>query len=224
MRLIIAAVFVCASAGAFSPALASEDDQIWPTTNVDVSLGDGFKASNETVVRIGDARGLYEVENNFMIGKKLGDVTLWLGYTHDPNYVQGSPRFIERRFRQQINFDNILAVGKLKVSGRIRMEERWRDGVSGTAYRLRPQVKLAYPITADGKTSLIASHESFIDLNTPSFQTVAGEERMRNYVGVSRQVAKHLKIEGGYLNQYGFAKGRASTSDNVLVISLNASF
>ena len=179
-RFAAAAAALCALAP--HSAFAS-DTQVWPTTNVSVGLGDGFKVSNETVFRIGDAKGLYEIENNLMIGKALDkNVTVWLGYTHDPNYLQGSFRVMEHRFRQQVDIDHFLMIGKAKLGGRVRLEERWREGASGTGWRLRPLVKLTVPVTNRKGTALVFSHESFIDLNTTSFQLKGGIERMRNLV------------------------------------------
>ena len=81
----IAYTFAAVSLAAASPALASDDTQAWGTLNVSVALPSHFKLSNETVVRTGNARGLYEVEDNFMLGYQADPhLTLWLGYTHDP--------------------------------------------------------------------------------------------------------------------------------------------
>jgi len=142
-----AASSTAALCGISSPALASEDTQYWQTATLNVALPDGFKLQNETVFRTSEAKGFYEVENNFMAGKKVSKVvTLWLGYTFDPQYSHGTFTRREHRFRQQVNFDNFAKLGKVKLSGRVRLEERWREGQSGTGFRLRPQVKASTPL------------------------------------------------------------------------------
>jgi hypothetical protein len=149
-------------------------------------------------------------------------VTVWLGYTHDPQYSHSRFKVMEQRFRQQVSFDNVAKLGPASLSGRLRLEERWREGFSGTGWRLRPAVKLSVPLA--GKTKLVLNHESFINFNTTGFQKQQGYERMRNSVGVNVPLNKRLSIDVGYLNQYGFVRGGPDTSDNVLNTGLNLSF
>lgn len=204
-------------------AQAGEDTQYWQSLTVNVALPSNFKVQNETVLRTSDAKGFYEVENNFMVGKKLNKVvTVWLGYTFDPQYSHGTFTRREHRFRQQVNFDGFAMLGKVKLSGRVRMEERWREGLPGTAYRLRPQVKASLPIA--GKTTLTISNEDFFDLNNTGFQTVDGLERMRNSVYVTVPVGKKFTVDFGYLNQHSFVPSGPDNSDNVLTAGITANF
>ena len=222
MRHSIRLLALAAALGAASPAAAS-DTQYWQTVNVSVALPDGFKVSNETVLRTSDAKGFYEVENNFMVGKKVNKVvTLWLGYTFDPQYNHGTFRVREHRFRQQVNFDNFAVLGKVKLSARVRLEERWREGQTGTAYRLRPQVKAVVPIA--GKVTLGVSSEQFFNLNNTGFQTVDGLERMRNAIYITVPLSKKISVDFGYLNQHGFVPNGPDSSDHVLTTGLSASF
>lgn len=205
-------------------AQARDDAQGWAAATVNVDLGGGFRASNETVLRFSDIRGgLYEVEDNLMVGYKPNkQVTLWLGYTHNPQYDHGDFTRMEHRFRQQVNVDNFAQIGGIKFSGRVRLEERWREGQGGPAWRLRPFIKASMPVA--GKVNLVASHESFIDLNTSAFQRVRGEERMRNFVGLSAPLSKKLGIEAGYLLQHGFVRGAADNHDHVFSVALTGNF
>lgn len=223
MRRAVTAAFAVASLGVSSPALATDDDQVWGTVNVTVALPAHFKLSNETVVRSGSARGLYEVEDNLMLGYQADPhLTLWLGYTHDPQYLHGDFTVMERRFRQQVSLDNFVKLGPATLSARLRTEERWREGVSATAWRMRPGLRATMPLV--GKTKLLFNHESFINFNTTSFQRQAGYERMRNSLGVNVPLSRQLTLDAGYLNQHGFVRGGPDTSDHVLNLGLNASF
>lgn len=216
-------VVAAAVAGVASPALAGEDTQFWQTINIGLTLPDNFRLSSESVFRSGNARGLYEIEENLMVGYKPSKkVTLWLGYTHDPNYSHGNFTVLERRFRQQVNVDNFAAIGKVKFSGRMRLEERWRENITGTGWRLRPQVKAVAPFV--GKTSLTVSHESFINFNSTSFQRVNGYDRMRNAISVAVPLNKKIGVDFGYLNQHAFVRNGPDNSDHVLTMGLNASF
>ena len=96
MRSIQVPFAVASAVIAAAPAVASEDTQYWQTLNLGVALPNNFKISNETVRRSSDAKGFYEIENNFMAGKKINKVaTLWLGYTFDPQYLHGNFRVRE---------------------------------------------------------------------------------------------------------------------------------
>lgn len=205
-----------------SPALA-DDTQAWGTLTINGAISGPIRGSSETVLRTSDAKGFYEVEQNFMVGYKANKhVTYWLGYTLDPQYSHGSLTITEHRFRQQVSIDNFAKVGPFNVSGRVRLEERWRDNLPGTGWRLRPYVKLSMPI--HGKTNLNLTHESFINLNTTSFQKQAGYDRWRTAISVSTPIAKNLTVDLGYLNQHGFVRNGPDTDDHVATLGLTASF
>ncbi len=222
MRRLTCSLLALLAAAAGTPARAGEDTQYWQTLNLGVALSSDFKLSSETVFRSSDVKGMYEIEENLMVGYKPSkQVTLWLGYTHDPNYAHGDFTVMEHRFRQQVNVDNFAVIGKVKLSGRVRLEERWRAHVSGTGWRLRPYVKAAMPFI--GKATLTLSHESFVDLNTTLFQKVNGYERMRNAIVVGLPVNKKFSIDLGYLNQHGFVRNGPDTSDHVITLGANVS-
>ncbi|MBT2244340.1 DUF2490 domain-containing protein [Sphingobium sp. BHU LFT2] len=207
-------------------AHASEDEQLWTTTSATVKLSDHWRLQQEIVARFSnDSDGLYEIESNTLVGYKLNkQVTVWAGYTHDPQYDGGDFTVMEHRVREQVTVDNILKLGPVSVSARMRMEQRWREGIDGTAWRLRPYVKLTMPFKEGGKTALILSHESFIDLNKTNFQRVQGEERMRNMIAITTPLAKNMNAEIGYLHQHGFRPDADDSNDNVASLSLSFSF
>ncbi|MEJ7934225.1 DUF2490 domain-containing protein [Sphingobium sp. AN558] len=204
-------------------AHAADDEQLWTTANVTVKLGEKWRLSQEVVARFSDTRnGLYEIESNTLLGYRISKkVTIWAGYTHDPLYNSGDFTVMEHRARQQVTFDNLIKIGPGTLSARLRLEQRWREGIDGTAWRLRPYVKFVLPFQEGKKTALVLSHESFIDINDTSFQTVHGEERMRNLIAITTPLSKSINAEIGYLNQHGFRPGRPDTSDNVASFSLN---
>ena len=206
-----------------SAASAADDSQLWLGGTATVKLSDKWRFSQEVVTRFSDHRdGLYEVESNSLLGYKLNKtLALWAGYTHNPQYLAGKFRVMEHRTREQVTFDRIAQLGSAKLSGRLRLEQRWRDRFDGTAWRLRPFAKLSAPLA--GKTSLVLSHESFVDLNSTSFQHQSGYGRMRNFVGVSVPLNKAIGLEAGYLNQHGFVRHGPDTTDHVASISLSAS-
>ncbi len=213
------AIFVAAVAAA--PAIAAtSDDQLWTNGIVTVKLDDHWRLSEEATSRFSDKRnGLYEVESNTLIGYRLNKVvTLWAGYTHNPQYAAGDFTVMEHRAREQATFDGFARLGSGKFNGRIRFEERWREGVDGTGWRVRPYLKYSLPIA--GKTALNLSSEPFFNLNTTAFQRKPGLDKIRNLVTISTPLTKTLTGEAGYMNQHGFVRGGPDTSDNIAYFSL----
>lgn len=216
-------VLAAASATITSPALAKDDTQLWTSATINAKLTDKLKFSNELVLRFSDSRsGLYEIENSSLLGYQVNDtVSVWAGYVHNPNYLDGDLTAMERRAREQVVFDNIASIGKAKIGARLRMEQRWRDHVDGTGWRMRPYVKLAVPLGGKKAPTLNLSHEEFINLNTTSFQADDGFDRMRNAVSLSIPLNTSLKAEAGYLNQYRFVLGGPDVMDHVLTAAVS---
>lgn len=225
MRKILAGIAALGIAATAAQARAATNDtQYWQTVSASVNLGDGFQVSNETVFRSSDRRGFYEIENNLMAGYAVSKhVVVWLGYTHDPNYSHGDFTVMEHRFRQQVNFEK-YKVGNLALSGRIRTEQRWREGVSATGWRARPYVKAALPVAGKGKTQAVVTNEAFFNLNTTPFQRKGGLDRTRTFVGINQSLARNLNLEAGYMLQHGYVRNAPDTNDHILTVALSAKF
>lgn len=211
------------SAAVSTQALAAHDSQLWTTQVANVKLSDKWRVQQELVERFSDNRhGLYEIESNTLLGYRLSKaVTLWGGFTHDPQYSGGNFTVMENRLREQVTFDNVAKLGPGKLSFRMRTEQRWRDNVAGTGWRARPYVKYSIPLAKGSKTSLVLSNETFLNLNTTAFQKQDGLDRMRNLIAISTPLSKRITAEIGYLNQHGFVRGGPDTSDHVASISLS---
>ncbi|RST29661.1 DUF2490 domain-containing protein [Sphingomonas ginkgonis] len=222
-QLLAAAVMVALALPSAASA-ATSDSQVWTTANLTVKLADKWRLQNELVLRFSDNRdGLYEIENNTLLGYKLNsNLTLWGGYTFNPQYSHGDLTTREHRLREQLTADKLAMIGNGKLSGRLRTEQRWRENADGTGWRVRPYLKYALPLGAKSKTALILTHESFLNLNTTPFQN-RRDYRMRNLVGISTPLSKQFSLEAGYMNQYTFVHGRTDTSDNILSLTLGAS-
>jgi hypothetical protein len=209
----------------FVPAMASasSDSQLWSTTGVNANLSERWRVSGDVVTRFsGDRDGLYEIEITGLVGYRINKkVTLWGGYVHDPQYSGGSHTVTEHRAREQATFDNLAKLGPGKLSGRMRLEQRWRPGADGTGWRLRPYLKASFPLK--GKTALNFSSEPFFNLNTTAFQGRTGLDRVRNLISVSTLLSRRLNGEVGYMNQHGFVRDGEDTSDNIAYFALTVS-
>lgn len=224
-KAVLCRAILCTIALGFSgTARASEDGQLWIASGVNVKLDDKWRLSEDVIARFSDDRdGLYQLQSTTLLHYKIGkDVTVAAGYVHSPQYSDGERTALERRAREQITVDNVARIGGGKLSARVRMEQRWRDNADGTAWRIRPYVKYSLPLR--GKTSLVLSNETFVNLNTTSFQQQDGLERMRNLFAINTPLVKNVTVEGGYLNQYGFVRGGEDTNDHVASLAINASF
>jgi len=204
-------------------AHARDDSQLWTGAGVTVKLGGKWRLLQELVGRFSDNRnGLYEIESNTLLGYKLTpNVTLAAGYTHDPQYAGGDFTVLERRAREQVSVDNFAKLGSGSLSGRMRFEQRWRRGIDGTGWRVRPYLRYTMPLV--GKTGLVLSHESFVNLNTESFQAQKGFERMRNLAAINVPLSTSVNAEVGYLNQYFFIRNGPDNVDHVASLMLNFS-
>jgi hypothetical protein len=213
------------SAAISTPALAAHDSQLWTTQAVNVKLAKKWRFQEELVERFSDNRnGLYEIESNTLLGYKLSKaITLWAGYTHDPQYSAGHFTVMEHRAREQVTFDNVTRLGPGRLSFRLRGEQRWRTNIDGTGWRFRPYVKYAIPLAKGSKTALVLSNETFLNLNTTAFQKQSGLDRMRNLIAINTPLSKSITVEVGYLNQHGFVRGGPDTSDHVASVSLSLS-
>jgi hypothetical protein len=217
----LAPAMLATTMGLATPAVAAtSDSQLWTNLNLNVKISDRWRLSEEGTVRFSDNRnGLYELEVNSLLGYRLNKmVTIWAGYTHNPQYASGDFTVMEHRAREQATFDGFAKLGGGKLNGRVRFEQRWREHVDGTGWRLRPYLKYSVPIA--GKTALNLSSEPFFNLNTTPFQKRTGLDRVRNLVTVSTPLTKALSGEIGYLNQHGFVKNGPDTSDNVAYFGL----
>lgn len=207
-------------------AAATEDDaQFWLRASVSGGIGGNWQAGLETTLRFGnDAGGLYEGEYGGSLGYQFSDeLGLYAGYLRVPTYSRQGVTRTEDRFRQQFNFA-LGEIGGGKLHGRLRIEQRLVSGGDDMGVRLRPNLVWSQPLRRDGSTSLVLSHESFVNLNSTDWGQRGGYDRMRNLVAISTPLAKGVTAEIGYLNQYGFRSSARDTQDHVASMAISYSF
>ena len=209
-----------------APAAAQDDFQQWLTASARLDLADTIAVQNETVARFSDDRGgLYEIENSTLLGYKFSKkLVVWAGYVHNPQYAAGDFTIMEHRAREQVTVDNFATIGPASLSARLRLEQRWRDGIDGTGWRLRPYVKLGIPLGGTSAPTLNLTTETFINLTTTAFQSTSGLDRARSAIALSFPVSTVVRIEAGYLNQHRFVRNGPDSDDHVLTASLGLAF
>ena len=123
--------------------------------------------------------------------------SLWAGYAYIPSF--NPSREEQRAFQQSLWVTN---AGPFKIINRTRLEERMIEDAGEPALRLRHQLWLGYPLPRWPEWSLVAAVEPFVNLNTEHNGPHAGFDQNRLYLGVSRQIGPHLRVEIDYLNQF----------------------
>jgi hypothetical protein len=205
-----------------SSAASAGDSQLWMGGSATIKLSERWSVSQDMTARFSDQRGgLYEIEANTLVGYQLTKaVSLWAGYDHDPQYLSGHFTVMEHRLVEHLVSSNLGTVAGGQLSGRVRFEQRWREGSDGTGWRLRPYLRYSHPLGSRTKTALVLSAEPYFDLNTTSFQRVRGFERLRSFAGISTPLFRNVSADIGYLNQHGFVRNGKDTRDNVAFIAI----
>lgn len=111
----------------------------------------------------------------------------------EPHYVN------EQRVLQQVGLEKGLK--RAAFSLRSRLEQRFIDHLD-TSNRIREQPRFDYFIDKKRSIYVYVADEVFINLNTVSSGIRAGFAQNRLQTGIGFKVAKHLRLEVAYLNQW----------------------
>jgi hypothetical protein len=175
--------------------------QPWPDVIVSVPATRDVLVSGEVIGRIADDQRTSQLETRVQIGHAFSQkVTAWIGWVHFENYNSATlPRGHENQGVEQINW-NIGNAGRIHISTRTRLEQRFITGVDTTSWRWRQQLRAAMPLGAKGAPSAIFWIEPFIALNETASQRRTLDQ-LRSFAGLSMPIARRVDLEIGYLNQ-----------------------
>ncbi|NBB52825.1 DUF2490 domain-containing protein [Rhizobium sp. CRIBSB] len=123
---------------------------------------------------------------------------VWAGYAHITLHRPG-PDGQEHRAWQQATYP-VAEIAGGRLTGRTRLEQRFREGGDETGWRLRQFMRWSRPI-AGPELTLVASNETFIAFNDTDWGQNSGYDQNRAFVGVGWQVTPKFRLEGGYMNQ-----------------------
>ena len=191
-----------ASFGA-APVAYAEPDQSW--TGFFLS-GPPDKDSKLLVWFDGHARfreGAGEIDVSIVrpgLGWRVSStLDVYAGYAHISQYRETGDIEEHRLWQQAIYPIADFAGGKL--TGRTRLEQRFRDTGDDTGWRLRQFLRFGRPI--DGTPfGIVVSNEVFIGLNQTDWGQQDGYDQNRLFLGASWQIQSSMRLEGGYLNQH----------------------
>ena len=134
------------------------------------------------------------------LGYDIGHgLTFWGGYAFIPSFVHNTtdpPRFEHRIWEQ------FIANGKVKtvaLQGRIRLEQRFRDGVDGVGERLRIFGRAGFFFGQQSSWGWAIWDELLINLNETNAWPI-GFDQNRFFTGPFVQAQNGVRVEFGYFN------------------------
>lgn len=179
------------------------DDQIWFDLSASGPLSGRLMGMVQAQPRFRDkARETQQLLGRAGLGWAVSDgLTVWVAYTHTELSIDHAPDVNEERIYEQANFV-LRGERREALSGRTRLEQRRRSNGSGTAWRLRQQLRYAYRLAArPAAPSLVLSVEPMAELNDTGWGARGGFDQLRSFVGLGLPVSRRMTVETGYLNQ-----------------------
>ena len=153
------------------------------------------------------------------IGVRVTDrLSLSQGYAHILQSAPGARDPNEERSFQQIAW-SVPGTGRLALSSRTRIEQRWRSDGKDMQLRLREMVRASHPIRGTGVRAL-ASTELFWVMNGVDWRAGTGFDQLRSFIGVEIPVHGKSTVEAGYLNQTIDRPGGAARMNHNIAVSL----
>lgn len=113
--------------------------------------------------------------------------------------------------------------GGLLLSGRTRLEQRFRPDADGVGWRLRQQLRAQLPLPGAGPARALVWNETFVGLNTTAWDQHPGTDQVRTFIGVVLPAAKGITVEPGYMSQTIFRLG-PDRVNHVLAANIFARF
>lgn len=147
------------------------------------------------------------------VGWRVGKgLDLWAGYARVETERRG-PDLVEDRAWQQATYPVAEWFGG-RLTGRTRLEQRFRDTGSDTGWRLRQFFRYARPLRAGSPFGFLASNETFVGLNDADWGQRSGFDQNRALIGGYYQPHARFRVEAGYMNQYIRGPGPAPDRTN----------
>jgi hypothetical protein len=194
------------SLAAFSPSARAtgSDTGLWTIATVKHGLNEKWTGSLSGQLRFHQDIGTLErvvlrPSLDYRVSHRL---TATAGY--DAHFIQSPADKIEQRLWQQLLYR--IPVAGLKLSGRLRLEQRFIEHVNGTAVRLRIYAKATRSL-AKGPWYAALRNEIAFGLNSLQGGPRDGFDQNRLFVGLGRSLSPGSSIEAGYQMHYARRSG-----------------
>ena len=191
----------CFAAATLSVPATANDNQLWSALAVN---GPVDEDSNLLLWFDGHARFRDDASDLGVsiirpgIGwRASANLDLWLGYARVTSHLDG-PDIAENRIWQQATYPVTTVLGG-SVSGRTRLEQRFRETGDDTGWRLRQFVRWARPLEGT-PVSFVLANEVFVGLNGADWGQRSGFDQNRGFAGINWKIRDNLAVEAGYLN------------------------
>ena len=214
---------LCASLTAeTASAQTNTDEQLWlNATALGTIAGDALFHA-ELQPRIGnDAGGLDQFIARGAVGYRASPmVSIYQGYAYVESPRDNLPRLKEDRSFQQLSLGPVQ-VGRGELSGRTRLEQRWRSDGDDMGLRLRHQVRYEHPLTrSDRSIAALGWVEGFVNLKDTDWGNRSGFDQLRSFAGLEFSVTGASTVEAGYMNQFVDVPNGGNTVRHVASITL----
>ncbi len=150
----------------------------------------------------------------FVSWSPLKSLTLGLGYDYLDSFRSASQHRIWQAVEHRLRWRD------LTVRNRIRLGERFVDGVDGAVVRFRYRLRATHPL---GGTPWYAavSNELMVNLNNQGSGPTPGFEQNRLRLALGRRFLERLNVESGYQWQYVESRDGPATNQHVFLIELS---
>jgi hypothetical protein len=194
-------------------SLATENDfQLWPVGRIHHAIDEDWSVSFM-------ARGRFDEDASHSKDYLLRPYASWTLVDNVPfvdsltvmagyDYLHSFDGRDEHRAWQSAH--HAVEHERLRLVHRVRLDERFIEGIGPTIFRFRYRLSTSYPF-GDSEWYGIASDQVFANLNDDNQGPVDGFEQNRFRLGVGRHVFGRLRVEGGYEFQY--ARRRATADE-----------
>lgn len=149
------------------------------------------------------------------------NLSLWLGYAREWGDPLHKSSFRENRAYQDLLWKQDF--GQYKLTSRIRMDERFKEGFSKGGYRARQLVNISHPLPWGSNLSAYIGDEVLFYLNNSTFGKKGFSEN-RFFAGISKQITLKTKLDVGYLQQYIDIKSGSNIVTHNLQLNVVYSF
>lgn len=221
-------IFLCfLVAGLLAPSARAEESEYgaWLIASADGALFDVDAPGHWRYSVQGQFRafsladGARQVVGRGGIGYRFKDrLTAWAGYAYFQLHADGVGTARENRTWQQVNW-NMGAWNRAVWKSRTRLEQRFREGRSGTGWSLRQQLGVEMPLSAWNGVSLIFSDEVFFDLRQTSW-VQTGFSQNRVFAGLGFKNKGSASLEAGYMHQYIRVRESPDLVNHLLILRL----
>ncbi len=193
-----------------------QDANKWTTLHLNWKFDDGWLAGIGIHNRVGDGLGTFRrMRYRLLAGKRISErTTLQVGLDRIENY---SPSNHEDRTWQQYEYA-FPEWGRLSLSFRTRVEQRFIQGVSGPIIRSRHMISGTYPLDQAGKWYAVAWEELFVNWNRQQEWPQNWFAQNRLFAGLGYNIGARNKFEFGYQGRYMELDDRPQRLDHIIFL------